>query len=72
MHKFLTFISFICLLLFVACVLGLLLAYPTMLLWNGCLVPAISVLSEITWLQAWGINIIMSIWFKASLSSDKK
>lgn len=35
--------------------LGFLTSYPIMLLWNGCAVPAITGLHEITWLQSWGI-----------------
>ena len=45
-------------------VLGLLLSFPLMLLWNACLVPAVSGLSEITWMQAWGILIASNILFK--------
>jgi hypothetical protein len=44
--------------------LGLLLSFPLMLLWNGCLVPAVSGLSDITWMQAWGILIASNILFK--------
>lgn len=50
-------------------VIGLISSYPVMLLWNGCLVPAVTVLKEVTWLQAWGIVIISSFLFKSSQSS---
>lgn len=53
----------------VVVILGLLLSFPVMLLWNGCLVPAVSGLSEITWLQAWGILIVCNILFKSSSST---
>lgn len=35
----------------------LLLSYPAMLLWNSVLVPAISVLSDIGFMQAFGIML---------------
>ena len=47
-------------------VLGLLLSFPLMLLWNACLVPAVSGLSEITWMQAWGILIASNLLFKST------
>ncbi len=40
-------------------------SYFVMLLWNGCLVPAVGV-NEISWLQAWGIAILCSILFKST------
>jgi len=45
-------------------VLGLVLSFPLMLLWNGCVVPAINGVQEITWLQAWGILIVSNLLFK--------
>jgi hypothetical protein len=38
-----------------AILLGALFALPVMWLWNACLVPAVSGISEIGFLQAWGI-----------------
>jgi len=52
--------------LLIVVVLGLLLSFPLMLLWNACLVPAVSGLSEITWLQAWGILIASNLLFKST------
>jgi hypothetical protein len=49
-------------------VLGLLLSYPVMLLWNGCLVPAVDGVKEIGLLQAWGLMILFGILFKTSAS----
>ena len=41
--------------------------WPVMMLWNGCLVDAVTGVKEITWLQAWGINFLAGILFnKAS------
>ena len=44
--------------------------YPVMLLWNGCLVPAVSGVHTITWLQALGLLILASF-FKGSVSARK-
>lgn len=56
---------------FVAVILAVILAWPTQLLWNGCLVPAIDGINEITLLQALGLNFLFSILFKDSNSSKK-
>jgi len=45
-----------------------LLSWPVMMLWNGCLVDAVSGLKEITWLQAWGINFLCGILFNKTTS----
>lgn len=50
-------------------VFGLLLSLPVMLLWNIALVPAIPVLVEIGWFQAWGILILCGFLFKPFTSS---
>ncbi len=47
-------------------VLGLLFSYPVMLLWNGCLVPAVDGVKEIGLLQAWGLMILFGILFKTT------
>ena len=47
-----------------------LLSWPVYMLWNGCLVDATGV-KEVTWLQAWGLNILAGIMFKSSVSSSK-
>lgn len=48
--------------------IGLVMAIPTYLLWNECLVPAVSGVREIGWVQAWGINILCGILFKTEVS----
>jgi hypothetical protein len=53
-------------------VLGLLLSFPVMLLWNACLVPAIPAIMEIGWLQAWGILVLFGILFKPNASNNSK
>lgn len=51
--------------------LGLLFSLPVMLLWNGCLVGAITGVSEISWLQAWGIMVLFGILFKTNVETKK-
>ena len=50
--------------------LTFLLSWPVMMLWNGCLVGAVSGVNEIGWLQAWGISALCGILFKTT--SPKK
>jgi hypothetical protein len=42
---------------------SIMLAWPVMMLWNNCLVDAVTGVKEITWLQAWGINFLFGILF---------
>jgi hypothetical protein len=46
-----------------------LLSYPVYLLWNGCLVGAVAGVSEVTWLQAWGLTVLCGFLFKQTTSS---
>jgi hypothetical protein len=50
---------------------ALLMAFPTMWLWNGCLVPAVDGTHEIGFLQALGLNFLFSILFKSTNSIKK-
>lgn len=50
--------------------LGLLFALPVMWLWNACLIPAVSGVHEIGWIQAWGLSILCALLFKSSSSKD--
>lgn len=52
-------------------VLGLVMSWPVMMLWNGCLVDAVTGVKEIGWLQAWGILILCGTLFKSSASVSK-
>lgn len=52
--------------------LSFLLSFPVMLLWNWALVPAVSVTSEISWLQAWGIMILFNMIVKSTVTIDKR
>jgi hypothetical protein len=62
---------FIGVLIFVL-IIGLIISWPFMLLWNGCLVGLITGIGPITsiW-QAWGILILVALLFKRSQSSIK-
>jgi hypothetical protein len=50
-------------------VLGIFMAWPVQILWNGCLIHAVDGLNPITFWQALGINILCGILFKNSSSS---
>jgi hypothetical protein len=50
-------------------IVGLIMSFPVMLLWNGCLVGAIAGINEISWLQAWGIMILFGLLFKSSVET---
>jgi hypothetical protein len=51
--------------------LSFLLSWPVFMLWNGCLVDAINGVKEVTWLQAWGLNILFGLLFSKSVSKSK-
>jgi hypothetical protein len=63
--------AFVALVIF-AIVLGFLLSWPIMWLWNNALVGAVNGVNEIGWLQAWGINILSGFLFKSSMSKTKE
>jgi hypothetical protein len=48
-----------------------LLSWPVMMLWNGCLVPAVDGIKQIGWLQAWGLQFLINMLFKASITTKK-
>lgn len=52
-------------------VIGFLMSWPVMMLWNGCLVDAVTGVKEIGWLQAYGLTILTSFLFKSTTSSTK-
>lgn len=52
--------------------LSFLLSWPVFMLWNGCFVGAINGVNEVTWLQAWGLNILFGIMFSKGTSASKK
>jgi hypothetical protein len=49
--------------------LSCLLSWPIMMLWNGCLVGAVDGVHAVTWLQAWGLTILIHSLFKATVTS---
>jgi hypothetical protein len=51
-------------------VLSFLLSWPVYMLWNGCLVGAIAGISEVTWLQAWGLTVLSGFLFKSNVSKS--
>ena len=51
--------------------LSFLLSWPVYMLWNGCLVGAITGVNEVSWLQAWGINFLCGLLFKNTSLSKK-
>ena len=50
--------------------LSFLLSWPVYMLWNGCLVGAIAGVSEVTWLQAWGLTVLCGFLFKSNVSKS--
>ena len=50
--------------------LSCLLSWPVYMLWNGCLVSAIAGVSEVSWLQAWGLTILCGFLFKSNVSKS--
>lgn len=53
----------------VLAVTAVILAWPTQLLWNGCLVGAIDGVNEIGFWQALGLNFLFGILVKGSSNS---
>jgi hypothetical protein len=49
--------------------LSFLLSWPVYMLWNGCLVSAVAGVSEVTWLQAWGIVVLCGFLFKTTVNT---
>lgn len=71
MEDFMTIVGWIVLFIVTCCALGLLFALPTMWLLNW-LVPALipgAAGWSITWIQAWGVNILCNILFKGVKSN---
>jgi len=50
--------------------LSFLLSWPVYMLWNGCLVGAVTGVNEVTWLQAWGLSILTGFLFKSTVSKS--
>jgi len=69
MEKFAVLVGTVVLAIAGVLLLSFLLSWPVYMLWNGCLVDAVSSVKEVTWLQAWGITILFSFLFKTSVNS---
>lgn len=69
MNAFATMAGVVFALVLFAILFGALLAFPVMWLWNSCLVGAVAGVSQISWLQAWGLLILSAMLFKSPASS---
>lgn len=70
MQKLIEVVGALVLVVLAICVLGMIFAWPVMMLWNLCLVPAVEGLREVGWLQAWGILVVCGLLFKSHNSSS--
>lgn len=48
--------------------LSFLFSWPVYMLWNECLVDAVTIVKPVTWLQAWGISVLTSLLFHTNTS----
>ena len=71
MTKFLAIFGAIVLGIVGILVLSFLLSWPVYMLWNGCLVGAVAGVSEVSWLQAWGLTVLCGFLFKSNVSPTK-
>lgn len=51
------------------CVVSFLMSWPVMVLWNECLVGAVTGINQIGWLQAWGISLLCGFLFKTNVNT---
>ena len=51
--------------------LAMLFSWPVMFLWNWALVPAVTIVKPIGWLQAWGIMFLCGCLFKSRVKPAK-
>ena len=68
MNSFLTAIGALVTVVVFIVAFGLLMSLPVMWLWNACLVPAVSGVKELGWLQSWGMLVLCGFLFKSSSS----
>ena len=71
MEKFAVFVGAVVIGIAGSLLLSFLLSWPVYMLWNGCLVDAVSSVKEVTWLQAWGITVLFGFLFKTTVSNSK-
>ena len=65
MDKLIVLVAGLALIAFISFVLS----WPVMMLWNGCLIDAVTGVKEITWLQGWGISLLCGLLFKSHTGS---
>ena len=70
MNSFFTAIGALVTVVVFIVVFGLLMSLPVMWLWNYSLVPAVSGVKELGWLQSWGMLILCGLLFKNSSASS--
>lgn len=51
--------------------LSFLLSWPIMMLWNSCLVGAVDGVHAVTWLQAWGLTVMIHSLVRATATSKE-
>lgn len=66
MNAFIQLVGAVIITILMVVLLGLVLSYPMMLLWNGCLVGAVTGIQSIGLLQAWGILMLCGFLFKST------
>jgi len=71
MDKFSAYLGAFVILIVGALFVSFLLSWPVMMLWNGCLVPAVDGVQKIEWLQAWGLQILINLLFKFRIVNKK-
>jgi len=71
MEKILTIVGAAVLAIGSLVVLSFLLSWPVYMLWNGCLVGAVAGVTEVTWLQAWGLSILCGFLFKSNITKQQ-
>lgn len=50
--------------------IAVIMAWPVQLLWNGCLVPAVTFANPIGFWQALGLNVLVTILFGSKVSNN--
>ena len=70
MEKFAVFVGAVVIAIVGLLLLSFLLSWPVYMLWNGCLVGAVTGVVEVTWLQAWGITVLCGFLFKSTAKSN--
>lgn len=57
--------------LIIGIVVGAIVSYPVMLLWNSCLVPVVPGIKEVAWIQAWGIMVMGQLMFQTKIGLNE-